>query len=425
LQPVKSDSVRNVYLAPRPSKDNFAFRYSGYVQIPTDGMYTFHLTSNDGSKLYIGSQEIIDNDGIHQAAGKTAAGTVALKAGFHPLTLTYFDAQEREALSLVYEGPDIKKQRIPDTALFHRQITPWHFAVIADNRGGSPAHRQIMKYAQQFGSDIILNIGDMVHPTPGHLWNDFIADMDAVFARQRRTMLNKYFVSVGGWEEQYINCSRRKAAPLIRPENWTFAGKLQWPGYEPDNAAGQAFYDNYFKYRERAGKRGSSILDYDQFGDYYVHHRNLHILSLYISDEWHRTEKFHPEDDPSARARAWKKQIAWLGAHLARIRTDDPTSPILVMAHDGGWLNQKGDSFRGRLCALLEKHNVDIALCGDGHRYYHYSDPTTLKLMVPALTGYLKITVGLEQLTVEHRDRNDHLLNAFEKQIAKPNITAK
>jgi hypothetical protein len=39
-------------IAAREKKDNFAFRFSGYVDIKEAREYTFQATSDDGSKLF-------------------------------------------------------------------------------------------------------------------------------------------------------------------------------------------------------------------------------------------------------------------------------------------------------------------------------------------------------------------------------------
>ena len=45
--------------------ENFAVRFRGVLAVDTPGRYTFYLLSDDGSKLYIDSTLVIDNDGIH------------------------------------------------------------------------------------------------------------------------------------------------------------------------------------------------------------------------------------------------------------------------------------------------------------------------------------------------------------------------
>ena len=63
--------------------------YKGYINIPEDGVYSFFLSSDDGSMLYIDGKEVIDNDGLH-APGEVT-GQAALKKGYHPIEVQYFD----------------------------------------------------------------------------------------------------------------------------------------------------------------------------------------------------------------------------------------------------------------------------------------------------------------------------------------------
>ena len=66
----------------------FAIRYAGAFRISEAGDYTFRLSSDDGSKLTIDGNVVIDNDGQH--APKEARGTVKLAAGDHQMVLEYF-----------------------------------------------------------------------------------------------------------------------------------------------------------------------------------------------------------------------------------------------------------------------------------------------------------------------------------------------
>jgi len=72
LQPVDSGKADNFDLGPIIKKNkkgekpnNFAIRFKGRIAIRTNGWYTFYLVSDDGSRLYINGQEVVDNDGIH------------------------------------------------------------------------------------------------------------------------------------------------------------------------------------------------------------------------------------------------------------------------------------------------------------------------------------------------------------------------
>ncbi|UOQ53834.1 PQQ-dependent sugar dehydrogenase [Hymenobacter cellulosivorans] len=115
LTPVKTGSVTGFDLSPRNRNDDFAFRYTGYVRVPTDGVYTFYTTSDDGSQLFIGNQLVVNNDGLHGATEKS--GTIGLRAGVHALTVTFFERTGAEMLNVSYAGPGLTKQAVPAAAL--------------------------------------------------------------------------------------------------------------------------------------------------------------------------------------------------------------------------------------------------------------------------------------------------------------------
>ena len=74
---------------PEGKTGNLAMAYNGYLEIPSDGVYTFSLLSDDGSILKLDNQVLIENDGLHSPAERSAQ--VALAAGLHKLVLSYFD----------------------------------------------------------------------------------------------------------------------------------------------------------------------------------------------------------------------------------------------------------------------------------------------------------------------------------------------
>ncbi|MHC4990970.1 MAG: alpha-L-fucosidase [Planctomycetota bacterium] len=117
LAPVKSGVAPGFDLAPRNRAERFAFRYQGFIEVPCDGVYRFFTVSDDGSRLYIGDALVVDNDGLHGAA--EADGVVALAAGTHPITVTYFEKTGGDLLEVWYAGPGIEKRRVPAEALSH------------------------------------------------------------------------------------------------------------------------------------------------------------------------------------------------------------------------------------------------------------------------------------------------------------------
>lgn len=78
--------------------------YEGYVEVPADGVYTFALTSNDGSMLYVDDERLIDNDGPHGDTRLTAQR--ALAGGWHKIRVEYFDMNNGGMLSLQWASPN-------------------------------------------------------------------------------------------------------------------------------------------------------------------------------------------------------------------------------------------------------------------------------------------------------------------------------
>lgn len=114
--PVLGTTVSNVTLTGRLKDVNYFMRFSGYVNVPTNGSYTFYLNSDDGSRLWLDDALVVDNDGAHAAT--EIGGTTNLTAGLHKLVVGYFQNTGSAVLELRWTGPGIAKQLIPDAAFF-------------------------------------------------------------------------------------------------------------------------------------------------------------------------------------------------------------------------------------------------------------------------------------------------------------------
>jgi Ca2+-binding RTX toxin-like protein len=97
--------------------DNFALRFSGFIDITTTGTYTFYTSSDDGSQLFINGQLVVDNGGLHGTQER--AGAIHLTAGQHKIVVTMYEVGGGEFLSAAYEGPGVIKQIIPGSVLSH------------------------------------------------------------------------------------------------------------------------------------------------------------------------------------------------------------------------------------------------------------------------------------------------------------------
>jgi hypothetical protein len=97
-------------------KDHFAIRYKTYLKIDSAGTYKFYALSDDGSKLFIDGESVVDNDGGHGPLERT--GTIELSRGKHELVVEYFNAGGGGWLEMYYRGPGIPKQIVPAGQLF-------------------------------------------------------------------------------------------------------------------------------------------------------------------------------------------------------------------------------------------------------------------------------------------------------------------
>ena len=99
-------------------EDYFALFAEGYLAIDSAGEYTFRLWSDDGSKLFIEDQEIINNDGLHGT--ESVEGTASLSKGLYKIRVEFFQGAGGKYLSLDYKGPGIPQYvTIPRDAFYH------------------------------------------------------------------------------------------------------------------------------------------------------------------------------------------------------------------------------------------------------------------------------------------------------------------
>lgn len=95
----------------------FCLLFEGLLKVEETGVFGFHLTSDDGSRLIIDDQLVSDNDGIHGMTEKS--GYIALESGFHRFRLEFFQRTGGVGLTLEIEYPGGERKVIPHGSLFH------------------------------------------------------------------------------------------------------------------------------------------------------------------------------------------------------------------------------------------------------------------------------------------------------------------
>jgi hypothetical protein len=111
LTPVKTGVQSGFTIDKRDRDELCGFRFTAYIDVATDGEYTFYTNSDDGSALYIGNSLVVNNDGTHGMTERS--GSINLTTGKHAITVLFFNKGGAFGLEVNYEGPGIYKRAIP------------------------------------------------------------------------------------------------------------------------------------------------------------------------------------------------------------------------------------------------------------------------------------------------------------------------
>ena len=88
-------------------KNEFGVVFTGKLEAPKKGSYRFFLASDDGSRLLIDGQEVINHDGIHPASDIKEKG-LTLDKGEHEFRLEYFQGGGQIELYTAWKGSDFQ-----------------------------------------------------------------------------------------------------------------------------------------------------------------------------------------------------------------------------------------------------------------------------------------------------------------------------
>jgi hypothetical protein len=97
--------VQTFSLSPKTQDDFFNFRFDGFLYITTAGQYQFRTSSDDGSRLRLNNNVVVENNGEHTWRTVTSS-PINLAAGAHRINLDYFDYIDDDSLLVEYKGPD-------------------------------------------------------------------------------------------------------------------------------------------------------------------------------------------------------------------------------------------------------------------------------------------------------------------------------
>ena len=100
---------------PLINREEFSVRWNGEIEIPVADTYTFTTRSNDGSRLLVNDQIVVDDWGQHTA--RDSSGTLELEAGSYAIVVEYMQDGGDASISVSWQSTLITKQVIPSVVL--------------------------------------------------------------------------------------------------------------------------------------------------------------------------------------------------------------------------------------------------------------------------------------------------------------------
>ncbi len=101
-------------LAPSTRIVSFGFVFEGNLVVTKDGDYTFFLDGDDGVRLTLDDNVVINYDGIH-GVGNEQQKEIKLTKGRHPIRLDYFQGCCGMGLSVAWSGPGFDRRTLSAT----------------------------------------------------------------------------------------------------------------------------------------------------------------------------------------------------------------------------------------------------------------------------------------------------------------------
>ncbi len=108
LKPVKTGQCAGFDLTVAERTNDFAIRFQSNLYVKAPAQHQFYLGSDDGSRLTVGGQVIVDIDGIHPH--QESKGRHSFDVGWHPVIVDYFQGGGEWTLDVEIDGNGLKRQ---------------------------------------------------------------------------------------------------------------------------------------------------------------------------------------------------------------------------------------------------------------------------------------------------------------------------
>ncbi|HCN28432.1 MAG TPA: hypothetical protein DIT64_06610, partial [Verrucomicrobiales bacterium] len=98
--------------------DDFSVRWTGTIEAPVSGLYTFTTRSDDGVRLKLEGATIIDDWNYHPPTERSSSPVYLAAGSRTPITLEYFEAGGGAEVALLWQPPAQARTRVPTSRLY-------------------------------------------------------------------------------------------------------------------------------------------------------------------------------------------------------------------------------------------------------------------------------------------------------------------
>lgn len=103
------------------SADGVMARITGLIHLEATGFYSFAFESNDGVRLEIDGERILEDPDVHGDRFSDIGAMEVTEPGWYPLTIRYFERKSTSTLRFFWQPPDAEGSLslVPAEALAH------------------------------------------------------------------------------------------------------------------------------------------------------------------------------------------------------------------------------------------------------------------------------------------------------------------
>jgi hypothetical protein len=199
--------------APAPSigNDSFSVRWTGYLEIPVTGNYTFFTRADDGSRLWVNEQLVINE--WEQQNGNERSGSLTLSGGsMVPIRMEMNEDRQNALAQLSWQGSSIPKQIIAQRNLYTDLVKMTTITVrLANDNSQSLTGRSICfatEHAETTPGEIVLEASNTVaqsHTNTLYPWFKLTNSSSETLDLSNIT-IRYYFKAEGNPPQQNYNC---------------------------------------------------------------------------------------------------------------------------------------------------------------------------------------------------------------------------